>query len=163
LQPNFVVCDEIVSALDVSIQAQIVTLMMKLQRELNLTYMFIGHDLSVVRHISDNVMVLYLGNVMELTNAKELYVNPLHPYTKALISAAPIPDPVVDRKRERILLKGEIPSPINPPAGCKFCTRCPYATDQCHRERPELRDVGDRHFVACHYVDEHGFHGKEGR
>lgn len=161
MQPNFIVCDEIVSALDVSIQAQIITLMMRLQQELNLTYVFIGHDLSVVRHISDNVMVLYLGNVMELTSAKELYVEPLHPYTRALISAAPIPDPAVDRRRERILLKGEIPSPINPPPGCKFCTRCPYATELCHRECPELKDVGGRHFVACHYVDEHGFHGKE--
>ncbi len=160
LQPNFIVCDEIVSALDVSIQAQIIQLMMKLQQELNLTYVFIGHDLSVVRHISDNVMVMYLGKMMELTGAKELYSNPLHPYTQALISAAPIPDPEVDRKRERIILKGEIPSPIHPPEGCKFCTRCPYATEQCHEKEPEMREVSEGHFVACHFVDETGFHGK---
>ena len=162
LQPNFIVCDEIVSALDVSIQAQIVTLMMRLQEELGLTYVFIGHDLSVVRHISDNVAVMYLGKIVELTSAKELYANPLHPYTKALISAAPIPDPEVDRQRERIILKGEIPSPIHPPKGCNFCTRCPYATQLCREEEPESRDVGDRHFVACHYVDEHGFHPEKG-
>ncbi len=160
LQPNFIVCDEIVSALDVSIQAQIVQLMIKLQKELRLTYVFIGHDLSVVRHISDSVMVLYLGKMMEICHSKELYKNPLHPYTRALISAAPIPDPEVDRKRERILLKGEIPSPIHPPEGCKFCTRCPYATELCYETEPEVKEVSDRHLVACHYVDATGFHGK---
>ncbi|MCR5784492.1 MAG: ATP-binding cassette domain-containing protein [Eubacterium sp.] len=160
LQPNFIVCDEIVSALDVSIQAQIIQLMMKLQKELSLTYVFIGHDLSVVRHISDSVMVMYLGKMMELTNSKELYKNPLHPYTRALISAAPIPDPEVDRKRERIILKGEIPSPIHPPEGCKFCTRCPYAKDLCYKEEPKVREVTEKHLVACHFVDETGFHGE---
>ncbi len=152
LQPAFIVCDEIVSALDVSIQAQVVNLMMKIQAELGLTYIFIGHDLSVVRHISDQVAVLYLGKIVELTSSDELYEHPLHPYTQALISAAPIPDPVIDRKRERIILEGEIPSPINPPEGCHFCTRCPYANERCHQEEPEFIDVGNQHFVACHRV-----------
>ena len=152
LQPSFIVCDEIVSALDVSIQAQIVNLMMKLQQDLGLTYVFIGHDLSVVRYISQNVAVLYLGKIMELTSSDELYDHPLHPYTQALISAAPIPNPKVDRARERILLKGEIPSPLNPPKGCNFCTRCPYATDLCREVEPEFVDVGNDHWVACHRV-----------
>ena len=152
LQPSFIVCDEIVSALDVSIQAQIIALMMKLQEELGLTYVFIGHDLSVVRFISQTVAVMYLGKIMELTNSDELYDHPLHPYTQALISAAPIPDPIVDRARERILLKGEIPSPIDPPKGCNFCTRCPYADARCREEEPAFTDVGGRHFVACHRV-----------
>ena len=146
LQPKFIVCDE------VSIQAQIVNLMMKLQENMNLTYVFIGHDLSVVRYISNQVAVLYLGKIMELTSSDELYDHPLHPYTKALISAAPIPNPIVDRKRERILLKGEIPSPINPPKGCNFCTRCPYADQRCREEEPEMVDVGSNHLVACHKV-----------
>ena len=152
LQPSFIVCDEIVSALDVSIQAQIIALMMKLQAELGLTYVFIGHDLSVVRFISQTVAVMYLGKIMELTNSDELYDHPLHPYTQALISAAPIPDPIVDRARERILLKGEIPSPINPPKGCNFCTRCPYADARCREEEPAFTDVGGNHWVACHRV-----------
>lgn len=152
LQPNFIVCDEVVSALDVSIQAQIVSLLMQLQESMNLTYVFIGHDLSVVRYISNNVAVLYLGKIMEMTSSDELYDNPLHPYTRALISAAPIPNPIVDRARERILLEGEIPSPINPPKGCNFCTRCPYATKRCHEEEPEMIDVGNEHYVACHLV-----------
>ena len=152
LQPAFIVCDEIVSALDVSIQAQVVSLMMKIQAELGLTYIFIGHDLSVVRHISNQVAVLYLGKIMELTSSDELYDHPLHPYTQALISAAPIPDPVVDRTRERILLEGEIPSPIDPPKGCKFCTRCRYADERCRSEEPAFVDVGNQHFVACHRV-----------
>jgi oligopeptide/dipeptide ABC transporter ATP-binding protein len=152
LDPSFIVCDEIVSALDVSIQAEIVMLMMRLQQERELTYVFIGHDLSVVRYISDYVGVMYMGKIMELTSSDELYANPLHPYTKALISAVPIPDPVVDRARERILLKGEIPSPINPPFGCHFCTRCPYAERRCTTEEPEFKDVGNGHFVACHLV-----------
>ena len=152
IQPNFIVCDEVVSALDVSIQAQVVQLLMRLQRELNLTYVFIGHDLSVVRYISNNVAVMYLGKIMELTSSDELYQNPLHPYTRALISAAPIPNPRVDRARERILLKGEVPSPIDPPKGCNFCTRCPYAEKRCFREEPEFKDVGGGHFVACHLV-----------
>ena len=152
LQPNFIVCDEVVSALDVSIQAQIVTLLMKLQESMNLTYVFIGHDLSVVRYISHNVAVMYLGKIVELTSSDELYDRPLHPYTQALISAAPIPNPIVDRARERILLEGEIPSPINPPKGCNFCTRCKYATERCRNEEPEMIDAGNNHKVACHMV-----------
>ncbi|MCI8539871.1 MAG: ATP-binding cassette domain-containing protein [Oscillospiraceae bacterium] len=152
LQPNFIVCDEVVSALDVSIQAQIVNLLMKLQENMKLTYVFIGHDLSVVRYISNQVAVLYLGKVMELTDSDELYDHPLHPYTQALISAAPIPNPVVDRARERILLEGEIPSPINPPKGCNFCTRCKYADERCRTEEPKMVDVGGNHLVACHRV-----------
>ena len=154
LQPRIIVCDEAVSALDVSIQAQVVNILMKLQEELGLTYVFIGHDLSVVRFISDDVVVLYLGKVMELTSAEELYDNPLHPYTRALISAAPIPNPTVDRARERILLKGEIPSPINPPKGCNFCTRCQYADERCREQEPSFEDVGGGHMVACHKVKE---------
>lgn len=152
LQPSFVVCDEVVSALDVSIQAQVITLLMRLQAELGLTYVFIGHDLSVVRHISNQVAVMYLGKIVELTDSDELYARPLHPYTKALISAAPIPNPKVDRARERILLQGEVPSPINPPKGCNFCTRCPYADEHCHSVEPDFVDVGGNHFVACHKV-----------
>ena len=152
MNPSFIVCDEIVSALDVSIQAQIVGLMMQLQAQLGLTYIFIGHDLSVVRHISNNVAVMYLGKFMELTSSDELYQNPLHPYTQALISAAPIPKPKVDRQRQRILLEGEVPSPINPPKGCNFCTRCQYADNRCRNEEPVLRDVGGGHMVACHRV-----------
>lgn len=152
LGPSFIVCDEIVSALDVSIQAQIVGLMMKLQRELELTYFFIGHDLSVVRHLSNHVAVMYLGKFVELTGSDELYQAPLHPYTQALISAAPIPNPKADRARERILLGGEIPSPIDPPKGCHFCTRCKYAEKRCTEEEPRLVDVGNQHFVACHMV-----------
>lgn len=154
LNPSFIVCDEIVSALDVSIQAQIVGLMQSLQEKLGLTYIFIGHDLSVVRHISNQVAVLYLGKLMELTSSDELYAHPLHPYTQALISAAPIPNPAADQARERILLKGEIPSPINPPAGCRFCTRCKYASQRCREEEPQLRDVGNAHLAACHRVTE---------
>ena len=152
VQPSFIVCDEIVSALDVSIQAQIVNLMISVQERLGLTYVFIGHDLSVVRYISNNVAVLYLGKIMELTSSDELYRNPLHPYTQALISAVPIPDPIIDARRERIILKGEIPSPINPPKGCNFCTRCPYADQRCREEEPVYEDVGNNHFVACHRV-----------
>ena len=154
LSPKFIVCDEIVSALDVSIQAQVVSLMMKIQEELDLTYIFIGHDLSVVRHISDQVAVMYLGKIMELTSSDELYAHPLHPYTQALISAAPIPDPEADLARERILLEGEVPSPINPPLGCNFCTRCRYADERCRTEEPPFLDVGGGHFVACHRVNE---------
>ena len=152
MNPAFIVCDEIVSALDVSIQAQIVGLMMQLQQQLGLTYIFIGHDLSVVRHISNHVAVMYLGKFMELTSSDELYERPLHPYTQALISAAPIPKPRVDRQRQRILLEGEVPSPINPPKGCNFCTRCRYADERCRSEEPVLKDVGGGHMVACHRV-----------
>ena len=150
LRPSFLICDEIVSALDVSIQAQIVNLMIRIQEELGITYIFIGHDLSVVRHISDQVAVLYLGKLMELTDSDELYNQPLHPYTKALISAAPIPSPTADRARQRIMLEGEVPSPMNPPKGCNFCTRCPYADQRCREEEPLLTDMGSGHFVACH-------------
>jgi oligopeptide/dipeptide ABC transporter ATP-binding protein len=153
MSPNFIVCDEIVSALDVSIQAQIVGLMMKLQQELGITYIFIGHDLSVVRYLSDQVGVMYLGKIVELTDSEELYEHPIHPYTQALISAVPIPNPTVDRQRERILLEGEVPSPINPPKGCHFCTRCPYAMKRCHEEEPKLTDQGNNHFVACHLTE----------
>jgi peptide/nickel transport system ATP-binding protein len=152
LSPDFIVCDEIVSALDVSIQAQVVNLMIDIQQKLGLTYIFIGHDLSVVRYISNNIAVIYLGKIVELTDSDELYAHPFHPYTQALISAAPIPDPVVDRMRERIVLQGEIPSPINPPRGCNFSTRCPYTDRRCIEEEPDIIDVGNNHLVACHKV-----------
>ena len=153
VNPEFIVCDEPVSALDVSIQAQIIHLLKELRRELDLTYLFIGHDLSVVRSFSDRVAVMYLGKLMEVTASSELYTNPLHPYTKALLSAVPIPDPVADRQRERILLKGEVPSPMNPPEGCRFCTRCPHAQERCRTEEPLLRPVGGEHWVACHFAE----------
>jgi oligopeptide/dipeptide ABC transporter ATP-binding protein len=152
LKPSFIVCDEIVAALDVSIQAQIVELMMKLQETLGLTYIFIGHDLSVVRHISSQVAVMYLGKIVELTDADELYARPAHPYTQALISAVPIPDPEVDKKRERIILEGEIPSPLDPPAGCNFLTRCAYVTERCLTEEPALSEAAPGHFAACHLL-----------
>ncbi|AWB46698.1 peptide ABC transporter substrate-binding protein [Paenibacillus sp. CAA11] len=150
LNPEFIVADEPVSALDVSIQAQIINLLSDLQREKQLTYLFISHDLSVVEHLCDRVGVMYLGSMVELASKEELYANPLHPYTKALMSAIPIPDPTL--KRERIVLQGDIPSPANPPSGCKFHTRCPLATDLCKQQNPEYRDVGNNHFVACHYA-----------
>ena len=152
LNPKFIVCDEPVSALDVSIQAQIITLLMKLKEELKLTYLFIAHDLSVVRHISDRVAVMYLGKIVEITRSDELYDNPLHPYSLALLSAVPIPDPVVDRKRKRILLTGDVPSPILPPPGCHFHPRCSLAQDTCSQKEPELKDIGGEHWVACHLV-----------
>lgn len=150
VEPEFIVCDEPISALDVSIQAQIVNLLIKLQRELGLTYLFISHDLSMVKHISDRVGVMYLGSLVELASNEELYKNPLHPYTQALISAIPVPDPDSEDGRERIKLEGEVPSPINPPAGCKFVNRCRHAMDMCHKVTPELREVEKDHFVACH-------------
>ena len=150
VQPDFIVCDEPISALDVSIQAQIINLLEELQQKFNLTYLFIAHDLSVVRHISDRVAVMYLGKIVELTDRTSLYDNPLHPYTKALLSAVPIPDPVVEEKRERMILVGDVPSPVNPPSGCRFHTRCPVAIDICKQVDPEFRDAGNRHFVACH-------------
>lgn len=152
LDPDFIVADEPVSALDVSIQAQIINLLAKLQKEKGFTYMFISHDLSVVEHICDRVGVMYLGSMMELADKDRLFDNPLHPYTKALLSAIPIPDPTV--KRKRIILTGDIPSPANPPSGCKFHTRCPYATEICEKENPEYRELEKNHFVACHRATE---------
>ena len=152
LDPEFIVADEPVSALDVSIQAQIINLLVKLQKEKGFSYMFISHDLSVVEHLCQRVGVMYLGSMVELADKDELFDNPLHPYTKALLSAIPIPDPTI--KRDRIILTGDIPSPANPPKGCKFHTRCPYATDKCKKEAPEYREIKEGHFVACHRVGE---------
>ena len=151
-RPKLIICDEPVSALDVSVQAQVTQLLMRLREELGLTYLFIAHDLSVVRYISDRVAVMYLGKIMEVTDSDELYDNPLHPYTTALLSAVPIPDPVVDRKRKRILLTGDVPSPVNPPSGCHFHPRCRMAIDICKEQEPELRNTGGEHWVACHRV-----------
>lgn len=150
LEPKFIVCDEPVSALDVSIQSQVINLLMDLQEEMGLTYLFISHDLSVVKHISDRIGVMYLGGMVELASKDELYSNPLHPYTQALLSAIPVPDP--KSKKSRIILKGDIPSPSNPPSGCRFHTRCPYAMDRCKNEVPEYKEVSEDHFVACHLV-----------
>tara|TARA_B100001123_G_scaffold147063_1_gene170442 strand:+ start:1014 stop:2039 length:1026 start_codon:yes stop_codon:yes gene_type:complete len=155
VEPEFIVCDEPVSALDVSIQAQIINLLQDLQEEFNLTYLFIAHDLSVVRHISDRVAVMYLGHIMELTDRDTIFDDPQHPYTKALLSAVPIPDPVVERERERIILLGDVPSPLAPPPGCVFNTRCPIAVDECREVVPEWRNVGTadkEHWVWCHRV-----------
>ena len=151
LDPDFIIADEPVSALDVSIQAQIINLLMDLQKERGFTYLFISHDLSVVEHISTRVGVMYLGSMVELANKKDMYKNPLHPYTQALLSAAPVPDPTAERKR--IILTGDIPSPANPPSGCKFHTRCPYAMPICKTDIPEFKDRGNKHFVACHLLD----------
>ena len=149
VDPKFIVCDEPVSALDVSIQAQIINLLEDLQDQFNLTYLFIAHDLSVVRHISDRVAVMYLGHMVEIADRSDIYVNPLHPYTSALLSAVPIPDPVIDAQRERVTLTGEVPSPLNPPTGCVFHPRCPMATDECSQVTPELREVEPGHWAAC--------------
>ena len=153
VQPDFIVCDEPIASLDVSIQAQVINLLKSLQKQFNLTILFIAHDLSVVRHISDRIAVMYLGKVVELADQTQLYENPLHPYTKALLSAVPIPDPEIEKKRERILLTGEIPSPISPPSGCRFHTRCPLAVEECRMIEPQWREINSRHFVACHLVE----------
>ena len=152
VRPSFIVCDEPVSALDVSIQAQIITLLERLRREFELTHLFIAHDLSVVRNISDRVAVMYLGKIVEITDSDELYSHPLHPYTIALLSAVPIPDPRIDAERKRIILAGDVPSPINPPAGCRFHPRCHMAGGECRQVEPELRNLGREHWVACHKV-----------
>ena len=154
VEPEFIVCDEPISALDVSIQAQVVNLLIELQTNKNLTYLFIAHDLSMVKHISDRVGVMYLGNMVEFASSDELYSEPLHPYTKALMSAIPIPDPDEEKKKKRIPIEGEIPSPINPKPGCRFAARCRYATDACREATPELVEVKPDHFVACHRVKE---------
>ena len=152
VQPDFIMCDEPISALDVSIQAQVVNLLVKLQKEMGLTYLFIAHDLAMVKHISDRIAVMYLGTLVELTESDRLYEKPLHPYTQALLSAIPIPDPKIEMGRQRIELEGEIPSPIDPPPGCRFAGRCSRTCQRCRQETPELREVEPGHFVACHLV-----------
>jgi oligopeptide transport system ATP-binding protein len=153
LNPDLIICDEPISSLDVSIQAQVVNLLEELQAQMGLTYLFIAHDLSMVRHISDRMAVMYLGKIMELTDRNEIYLNPLHPYTQALMSAVPVPDPVVEEKRQRIILEGDIPSPASPPRGCNFSTRCPRAIDICSEVEPEFAEVKPGHFCACHLVE----------
>ncbi|MBP3524180.1 MAG: ABC transporter ATP-binding protein [Clostridia bacterium] len=151
VNPEYIVCDEPVSALDVSIQAQVLNLLQDLQEEMGLTYLFISHDLSVVKHLSNRIAVMYLGKIVELATSDELFANQAHPYTQALLSAIPIPS--IDAKPKRILLQGDVPSPKNPPSGCRFHTRCPYATERCRQEEPRLQDIGSGHFVACHLME----------
>ena len=153
IHPEFLVCDEPISALDVSIQAQSINLLREMQVKMGLTYLFVAHDLSMVRHISDQVAVMYLGKIVELTSSDELYSNPVHPYTQALLSTIPIPDPDVEEARERIVLNGDVPSPISPPKGCRFCSRCKYATKKCSEMEPEMKQIGTGHYVACHLYD----------
>jgi len=153
LQPKLIVCDEPIAALDVSIQAQVVNLLEDLQNRFGFTYLFISHDLSMVRHIADRVAVMYLGRFVELADRQQLYENPQHPYTQALLSALPLPDPETEATRQRVLLDGDVPSPINPPSGCNFSTRCPRATDQCRSEEPLWRPLQDGRYIACHLVE----------
>ena len=153
LKPKLIICDEPVSALDVSIQAQVINLLMDLQKEMDLTLIFIAHDLSIVKHISTKIMVLYMGNMVELAKSEEIYNHPRHPYTQALISAVPIPDPIIEKNKEIILIEGDLPSPINPPSGCVFRTRCKKAQDICSHEKPELKEATSSHEVACHFND----------
>jgi len=157
LDPDFIVCDEPIAALDVSIQAQVVNLLEKLQEELGLSYLFISHDMSMVRHIADRVAVMYLGRIVELAPVDRLYEHPMHPYTRALHSAVPVPDPVVESTRERVILEGDIPSPASPPSGCPFHTRCPAARERCMTDVPEQRELEPGHWVACHFADEPGW------
>ena len=149
-EPDFILCDEPISALDVSIQAQVVNMLEDLQKELKLTYLFVAHDLSMVKHISDRIGVMYLGKIVEISDSNELYKNPLHPYTKALLSAIPIADPKKAKKSEISLIKGDVPSPIDIPTGCRFHTRCPYATEKCKIVEPEMKEIEKNHFVSCH-------------
>ncbi|MDQ0185492.1 ABC transporter ATP-binding protein [Cytobacillus kochii] len=163
LDPEFIIADEPISALDVSVQAQVVNLLKDLQKKKGLTYLFIAHDLSMVKHISDRIGVMYLGHLVELTSSENLYQKPLHPYTQALLSAIPIPDPDIEDRRERIILKGELPSPVNPPSGCVFRTRCPHAMEVCATQAPVWQEVDDKHFVACHLYNEDLQDGKNGK
>ncbi len=154
VSPEFIVCDEPISALDVSIQAQIINMFEDLQEKMGLTYLFIAHDLSVVKHISNRIGVMYLGKLMEVTASKELYKMPLHPYTQSLLSAIPVPDPKMSREKKRIILEGDVPSPVNPPSGCRFRTRCRYAMEICAQQVPEMKEYGTGHFAACHKLDQ---------